>query len=74
MQECFDRDNPVSFKSFFMFKTVEVTIPEIEVMRLAHYLTIGSECSNAIAAHQEKYAVSSKVSQCYVFLFRDIRN
>ncbi|CAI9780508.1 unnamed protein product [Fraxinus pennsylvanica] len=36
------------------WKTVEVTIPEIEVMRLAHYLTIGSECSNSIAAHQEK--------------------
>ncbi|XP_058227024.1 fatty acid amide hydrolase-like isoform X2 [Rhododendron vialii] len=33
---------------------VEVTVPEIEVMRLAHYLTIGSECSNAIACHLEK--------------------
>ncbi|XP_074307906.1 fatty acid amide hydrolase-like isoform X2 [Silene latifolia] len=26
------------------WQTVEVTIPEIETMRLAHYLTIGSEC------------------------------
>ncbi|KAL1539004.1 fatty acid amide hydrolase-like [Salvia divinorum] len=30
------------------WKTVEVTIPEIEVMRLSHYTTIGSECSNSI--------------------------
>ncbi|KAL2553230.1 Fatty acid amide hydrolase [Forsythia ovata] len=36
------------------WETVEVTIPEIEVMRLAHYLTIGSECSNSIAVHQKK--------------------
>ncbi|KAA8547053.1 hypothetical protein F0562_003482 [Nyssa sinensis] len=35
-------------------KTVEVTIPEIEVMRLAHYLTIGSECTTSIACHLEK--------------------
>ncbi|KAH9617467.1 hypothetical protein KSS87_007279 [Heliosperma pusillum] len=26
------------------WQTVEVTVPEIETMRLAHYLTIGSEC------------------------------
>lgn len=36
------------------WKTIEVTIPEIEVMRLAHYLTIGSECSTSIACHLEK--------------------
>jgi len=36
------------------WETVEVTVPEIEVMRLAHYLTIGSECSTAIACHLEK--------------------
>ncbi|XP_057499968.1 fatty acid amide hydrolase-like [Actinidia eriantha] len=36
------------------WETVAVTIPEIEVMRLAHYLTIGSECSTAIACHLEK--------------------
>ncbi|CAI9108759.1 OLC1v1008440C1 [Oldenlandia corymbosa var. corymbosa] len=33
------------------WKTIEVTIPDIEAMRLAHYLTIGSECSTSIA-HQ----------------------
>ncbi|KAH7856327.1 hypothetical protein Vadar_000118 [Vaccinium darrowii] len=36
------------------WETVEVTVPEIEVMFLAHYLTIGSECSTAIACHLEK--------------------
>ncbi|KAM5577963.1 fatty acid amide hydrolase-like [Rosa sericea] len=36
------------------WKTVEVTIPEIEVMRLAHYLTIGSECSTSLSPHLEK--------------------
>ncbi|KAE9466115.1 hypothetical protein C3L33_01980, partial [Rhododendron williamsianum] len=36
------------------FIIVEVTVPEIEVMRLAHYVTIGSECSTAIACHLEK--------------------
>ncbi|KAL0378208.1 UNVERIFIED_CONTAM: Fatty acid amide hydrolase [Sesamum radiatum] len=35
------------------WQTVEVTIPDIEVMRLAHYLTIGSECSGSIASHLE---------------------
>ncbi|KAH7854522.1 hypothetical protein Vadar_014768 [Vaccinium darrowii] len=36
------------------WETVEVTVPEIEVMCLTHYLTIGSECSTAIACHLEK--------------------
>jgi Asp-tRNA(Asn)/Glu-tRNA(Gln) amidotransferase A subunit family amidase len=36
------------------WKTVEVTIPEIEVMRLAHYLTIGSECSTSLSSHLQK--------------------
>ncbi|KAA8531120.1 hypothetical protein F0562_005829 [Nyssa sinensis] len=36
------------------WETVEVTIPEIEVMRLAHYSTIGSECTTSIACHLEK--------------------
>ncbi|KAG8383879.1 hypothetical protein BUALT_Bualt04G0060100 [Buddleja alternifolia] len=36
------------------WKTVEVTIPDIEAMRLSHYLTIGSECSGSIAGHLEK--------------------
>lgn len=36
------------------WETIEVTVPEIEVMRLAHYLTIGSECSTSLACHLEK--------------------
>ncbi|KAG7027575.1 Fatty acid amide hydrolase [Cucurbita argyrosperma subsp. argyrosperma] len=36
------------------WKTVEVTIPEIEVMRLAHYSTIASECSTALSSYLEK--------------------
>lgn len=30
------------------WKTLDVTIPEIETMRLAHYITIGSECTAAL--------------------------
>ncbi|KAK3136216.1 hypothetical protein QOZ80_5BG0429840 [Eleusine coracana subsp. coracana] len=33
------------------WQTVEVTIPEIEEMRLAHYVTIGSECSTSLAKY-----------------------
>ncbi|KAL3324032.1 hypothetical protein AABB24_038281, partial [Solanum stoloniferum] len=36
------------------WETIEVTIPEIEVMRLAHYVTIGSECSTSIGRELEK--------------------
>lgn len=36
------------------WKTIDVTIPEIEVMRLAHYTTIASECNASIARHLEK--------------------
>uniref|UniRef100_A0A2P2MGD5 Fatty acid amide hydrolase-like n=1 Tax=Rhizophora mucronata TaxID=61149 RepID=A0A2P2MGD5_RHIMU len=36
------------------WKTVEVTIPDIEAMRLAHYTTIGSECSTALTSYLEK--------------------
>ncbi|XP_008227688.1 PREDICTED: fatty acid amide hydrolase-like isoform X1 [Prunus mume] len=36
------------------WKTVEVTIPEIEMMRLAHYVTIGSECSTSLSSFLEK--------------------
>ncbi|XP_021273546.1 fatty acid amide hydrolase-like isoform X1 [Herrania umbratica] len=38
----------------YKWKTVEVTIPEIEAMRLAHYMTIGSECSTSLSSHLEK--------------------
>ncbi|XP_077248814.1 fatty acid amide hydrolase-like [Tasmannia lanceolata] len=40
------------------WKTVEVTVPEIEEMRLAHYLTIGSECSTSLAPHLENLNMS----------------
>ncbi|KAL8477434.1 hypothetical protein ACS0TY_029650 [Phlomoides rotata] len=36
------------------WKRVEVTIPDIEAMRLSHYITIGSECSNSIAGYLNK--------------------
>ncbi|KAL0908306.1 hypothetical protein M5K25_022795 [Dendrobium thyrsiflorum] len=36
------------------WKTVDVTIPEIEEMRLAHYVTIGSECTSSLAPQLEK--------------------
>ncbi|KAK8965846.1 Fatty acid amide hydrolase [Platanthera guangdongensis] len=36
------------------WKTVDVTLPEIEEMRLAHYVTIGSECYNFLGTHLEK--------------------
>ncbi|OMO52026.1 Amidase [Corchorus capsularis] len=38
----------------YKWKTVEVTIPEIETMRLAHYLTIGSECNASLSSYLEK--------------------
>ncbi|KAK2996211.1 hypothetical protein RJ639_026493 [Escallonia herrerae] len=38
-------------------KTIGVTLPEIEAMLLAHYLTIGSACSTSIAYHLEKLYV-----------------
>ncbi|KAI3951572.1 hypothetical protein MKX01_018688 [Papaver californicum] len=36
------------------WKTVETTIPEIEAMRLAHYITIGCECNASLNSHSEK--------------------
>ncbi|KAF5763227.1 putative fatty acid amide hydrolase [Helianthus annuus] len=36
------------------WQTVEVTIPDIEAMRLAHYVTIGSECSASLSRHMDK--------------------
>ncbi|XWS33101.1 hypothetical protein CRYUN_Cryun22dG0049800 [Craigia yunnanensis] len=38
----------------YKWKTVEVTIPEIEAMRRAHYVTIGTECSASLSSHLEK--------------------
>ncbi|XP_042492424.1 fatty acid amide hydrolase-like [Macadamia integrifolia] len=40
------------------WETVDVTVPEIEVMRLAHYVTIGSECNAAIRSDLEKMGTS----------------
>lgn len=40
------------------WKVVEVTIPEIEAMRLAHYVTIGSEASNSVIPYLEKMNAS----------------
>lgn len=42
------------------WKTVDVTIPEIEVMRLAHYLTIGSECSTSLSSYLQKLNCSEQ--------------
>ncbi|KAK1646901.1 hypothetical protein QYE76_064706 [Lolium multiflorum] len=36
------------------WETLEVTIPEVEEMRLAHYVTMGSECSASVAKYVEK--------------------
>ncbi|PVH33678.1 hypothetical protein PAHAL_8G043700 [Panicum hallii] len=33
------------------WETVEVTVPEIEEMRLAHYVTMGSECTASLAKY-----------------------
>ncbi|XP_044414620.1 26.2 kDa heat shock protein, mitochondrial-like [Triticum aestivum] len=34
------------------WETVEVTVPEVEEMRLAHYVTMGSECSASLATKE----------------------
>ncbi|XP_051140308.1 fatty acid amide hydrolase-like isoform X2 [Andrographis paniculata] len=36
------------------WKTVDVTILDIESMRLAHYVTLATECSNAISGYLDK--------------------
>ncbi|XP_010027531.2 fatty acid amide hydrolase [Eucalyptus grandis] len=40
------------------WETLEVTIPEIEVMRLAHYTTIASECHTSLSSYLEKLDVA----------------
>ncbi|XP_057816510.1 fatty acid amide hydrolase isoform X2 [Cryptomeria japonica] len=40
-------------------KILEVTLPEIEEMRLAHYVTIGSECNTSIGSSFEKLGLAS---------------
>ncbi|KAJ0450128.1 putative fatty acid amide hydrolase [Helianthus annuus] len=44
------------------WQTVEVTIPDIEAMRLAHYVTIGSECSASLSRHMDKHNKSESGS------------
>lgn len=41
-------------RKFYGWETVEVTIPDIETMRLAHYITIGSECTAALDHLRQK--------------------
>ncbi|XP_031504135.1 fatty acid amide hydrolase-like [Nymphaea colorata] len=41
----------------FGWQTIEVTLPEIEEMRLAHYITIGSECNASLGPVMKKMAV-----------------
>ncbi|XP_057416719.1 fatty acid amide hydrolase-like isoform X2 [Lotus japonicus] len=41
------------------WKTVDVTIPEIEVMRLAHYITIASECYTSLDSFRDKHLAES---------------
>lgn len=36
------------------WKIIDVTLPEMENMRLAHYVTIGAECSTSMANYLEK--------------------
>ncbi|XWS44634.1 hypothetical protein CRYUN_Cryun15aG0065000 [Craigia yunnanensis] len=38
----------------YKWKTVKVTIPDIEAMILAHYVTVGSECSTSLGSHLKK--------------------
>ncbi|CAK7354662.1 unnamed protein product [Dovyalis caffra] len=40
------------------WKTVDVTIPDIESMRLAHYITIGSECTTALSSYLENLDIA----------------
>ncbi|RWR82120.1 fatty acid amide hydrolase isoform X2 [Cinnamomum micranthum f. kanehirae] len=42
----------------YAWKTVEVTVPEIEAMRLAHYTTIASECTAALGPYLEKLNIA----------------
>ncbi|RLM69316.1 hypothetical protein C2845_PM17G02870 [Panicum miliaceum] len=39
-------------------RTVEVTVPEIEEMRLAHYVTMGSECTASLAKYLDHMSKS----------------
>lgn len=46
---------------------MEVTVPEIEAMRLAHYTTIASECTASLSPYLEKLYVF--ITKLFWFLF-----
>ncbi|KAK1367148.1 Fatty acid amide hydrolase [Heracleum sosnowskyi] len=41
-------------QKIYGWETIDVNLPELESMRLAHYITIGSECNASLARHLEK--------------------
>ncbi|AQK39534.1 Fatty acid amide hydrolase [Zea mays] len=43
-----------ALRANYGWQTVDVTIPEVEEMRLAHYVTIGSECTTSLAKYLDK--------------------
>ncbi|KAG2560453.1 hypothetical protein PVAP13_8KG062400 [Panicum virgatum] len=45
-------------KAQYGWETVEVTVPEIEEMRLAHYVTMGSECTASLAKYLDNMSRS----------------
>lgn len=52
IQICCDKALSILCKNYG-WKTLDVTIPEIEEMRLAHYLTMGTECATSLSPHLE---------------------
>ncbi|KAH9309481.1 hypothetical protein KI387_037392, partial [Taxus chinensis] len=46
-------------KSYYRCQILEVTLPELEEMRLAHYVTIGCECDASFGLDFEKLGVAS---------------
>ncbi|KAL5075127.1 hypothetical protein RYX36_014111 [Vicia faba] len=44
----------LKLQDHYNWKIIDVTIPDIEMMRLAHYITIGSECSTALDSYKAK--------------------
>ncbi|XP_042439047.1 fatty acid amide hydrolase-like [Zingiber officinale] len=53
VRNCCDRAISMLCKQYG-WKVLDVTVPEIEEMRLAHYVTIGSECTASLAPHLSK--------------------
>ncbi|KQJ92076.1 hypothetical protein BRADI_4g41550v3 [Brachypodium distachyon] len=43
-----------TLRTHYGWETLDVTVPEIEEMRLAHYVTIGSECTASLAKYLDK--------------------